>query len=275
MNIFGVDIADIGKANVDAAIDRFLREPTFNQIATVNPEFLLEAERNTEFRDVLNRCDLRVIDGFGVVLAGLFHGVRLHRYPGADLMTDLLAKAEREHLSVFFAVKKGGLSSYDDVARAVRKKYPKMIFSGKDIACHSEPRPRDSLQRVGQGVCESRNPDAQWEISRQARDDMSRSFILLCNFGAPEQELFLAKLRSAGTDVRLGIGVGGAFDFLTGKRKRAPKMMRVMGLEWLWRLIISVFSCRRTTVIVYPKSKRMFRIWNATAVFLSKSVFKK
>ncbi len=239
MNILGVDIEDHSRKSIRSSIDRFLREPKFHQVATVNPEFLLEVDKNDRFRDVLNDCDLRVVDGFGVVLAGWFRGVHLHRYPGADLMTDLLVRAEREHLPVFFAVRKDGLSSFKDVAYAVRKKYPKLIFSGNECTI-------DDVRLTNGSDRESYS-----KIMNHA------SKIILCNFGAPEQELFLAGLEKEDTLLRVGMGVGGALDFLTGKRKRAPKVMRAMGFEWLFRLVI--------------QPKRVARIWNATVVFLWKS----
>ncbi|MFA7377895.1 MAG: WecB/TagA/CpsF family glycosyltransferase, partial [Patescibacteria group bacterium] len=57
-------------------------------------------------------------------------------------------------------------------------------------------------------------------------------------------------------DVNLALGVGGTFDFITGKKRRAPRLFRYLGLEWLWRLII--------------QPKRIKRIWRATVVFMYK-----
>lgn len=234
MMLFGVDIENLSRGAVLAKVDSFLRGSSFHWIVTVNPEFLLEAERDPAFRQVLTESDLRVVDGFGVVLAGWLRGVRLRRYPGADLMEDILVKAEREGFPVFFAVRKDGLSIFDDVARAVRKKYPRLVFSGKDVD-------------FGGGG--NRHAFVHW------RDwGMEDSMIVLCNAGMPEQELFVAGLEKERVPLRLGMGVGGAFDFLTGKRKRAPEWMRVIGLEWLWRLLL--------------QPKRAHRIWNSTAVFL-------
>jgi N-acetylglucosaminyldiphosphoundecaprenol N-acetyl-beta-D-mannosaminyltransferase len=238
MIIFGVDIQDVGKEEILRKIDGFLREPKFHQIATVNPEFLLEAEHNEEFRDVLDGCDLRIVDGFGVVLAGWIRGVRLHRYPGADLVLDLLAKAERDGLGVFFAVRKDGLSSFDDVSRAVKSKYPELIFSGNEFAIDDKRLTIDY------------DRESYSEIINHA------SKIVLCNFGAPHQELFLSKMKGTETTVRLGMGVGGTLDFLTDRRKRAPRWMRALGLEWFWRFVL--------------QPKRFARIWNATVVFLWK-----
>jgi N-acetylglucosaminyldiphosphoundecaprenol N-acetyl-beta-D-mannosaminyltransferase len=233
MNILGIDIDEFTRDEIHARVDGFLRENRFHRIATVNPEFLVEADRNPEFRRSLCLADLRVADGSGVVLAGLLSGRRIIRYPGADLLLHILAKAEREHIPIFLAIHKNGLSSLDQVKSALLKKYSDLIVNGAEIGI------RNTKYQI---------PDTEYRI-------------LLCNFGAPVQELFLESFRSDFGGIRLAMGVGGAFDFFTGKRKRAPGWMRAIGLEWLWRLV--------------REPRRAGRIWNATAVFLWKILLEK
>ncbi len=230
MNIFGIDMENVSREELFGRIRQFLDEPTYHQVATVNPEFLLEAERDPAFRAVLRSCDLRTVDGSGIVLAGLLRGERLRRYPGADLMEDLLALAEHEGKSIFFAVNRMGLSSFADISEAVRRRFPRISFDGRDI----------DFEKIGQ----------EWTNAGTAE-------IVFCNAGTPIQELFLAGLRAHPGSVRLGIGVGGAFDFLTGKRRRAPERMRSLGIEWLWRLVWEPWRAKR--------------IWKSTAVFLWKT----
>lgn len=226
MNILGIDIDESSRGEIHARVEGFLCKDSFHRIATVNPEFLVEADRNPVFRDALRAADLRVADGFGIVLAGLLLGRRIVRYPGTDLMMHILEKAEREGLGIFLAIRKDGLSSYGEIRSALLKRYPNILIDGADVDISSD------------ASC----------IIRHA------SSVLFCNFGAPEQELFLESLRSNPGSIRLAMGVGGAFDFLTGKRKRAPKWMRALGLEWLWRLLL--------------QPTRIGRIRTATAVFL-------
>lgn len=230
MRLLGVDMENISRETVFAKMRRFLDEPGFHQVATVNPEFLLEAERNPAFRKALASCELRVIDGTGIALVAFLRGERLRRYPGADLMNDILTLAEREGKRVFFAVNEGGLSSFSDVSRAVRKHFPGLAFTGADI---------DFGRTGGTGT------------------DTGETEIVFCNAGAPKQEFFLAWLRGHTEHARLGIGVGGSFDFLTGKRRRAPEWMRTLGIEWLWRLGREPWRAKR--------------IWKATIVFLWKT----
>lgn len=208
----------------------FLSEPKFHRIATVNPEFLLLAEQDPAFRQALVDADLRIADGFGIVLASLMRGRCIARFPGADLMEEILSIANERKLSVYLAVRADGLSSYEEVRSAISEKYPGIIIDGADI-----------------------------DTSSHASYVMPlTSSIVLCNFGAPHQELFLADLKNNPGNIRLAIGIGGSFDYLTGKLRRAPRWIRAIGLEWLWRLIL--------------QPKRWKRIYNAIIVFPLKAL---
>lgn len=235
MRILGVEIDNLSRADILTRVEQFLIEPKFHQIATVNPEFLVEADRNPEFKDVLNQCDLRVADGFGISLVAFFRGEKLKcRFPGADLMEEILQMADEQHLSVYLAVRADGLSSYEGVMVAILKKYPSL--------------------KIGGGNFDGSN----WKLVTRNSDDtpqlpVTGYQLLFSNFGAPHQEFFIAKFKDKVSELRIGIGVGGAFDFLTGKRKRAPKWLRAVGLEWLWRVI--------------QQPSRIRRIWNAVIVF--------
>ena len=88
-----------------------------------------------------------------------------------------------------------------------------------------------------------------------ARINASLAAVLFVAFGAPKQELWISKHLSSFTSIRMAMGIGGAFDFVVGKRKRAPRVLQVLGLEWVWRLI--------------QEPRRFRRIWNAVVVFPS------
>lgn len=236
MQLFGVTISQDSRETILAQVKIFLSESKFHRIATVNPEFLVLSEKDETFKQSLQQADLCVADGIGIVWAGWMQGKKVTRFPGADLLHEILLRAERDGLSVFLAIKKDGLSSYEEIRKALLGLFPKLIIDGIEIAV-------DSYQVSS--------------IKYQAYKIQNTKYsILLCNFGAPEQELFLESLRNNPGDVRLAIGVGGALDFLTGKQTRAPRCLRAIGLEWLWRFIL--------------QPRRFKRIWNAVAVFAVK-----
>jgi N-acetylglucosaminyldiphosphoundecaprenol N-acetyl-beta-D-mannosaminyltransferase len=78
--------------------------------------------------------------------------------------------------------------------------------------------------------------------------------ILFSNFGAPEQDKFIASLKDYDNDLKLAMGVGGSFDFISGKITRAPKWARRIGLEWLWRLMMQPKRIGRIikSVVIFP-----------------------
>jgi len=200
------------------------------QIATINPEFILAAQKDEEFKNVLNSCDLNIADGVGIKFAFWWLKSRLKfRMAGIDLMREIIKMADEKKLKIFLAANSGGLSSWEETKDAILKKYPNLEISGENIDIHN------TLYII---------PDTD---------------ILFCNFGAPYQEKFLNSQKNG--KIKLAVGVGGSFDYLTGKLKRAPKWMQFFGVEWFWRLIL--------------QTKRIKRILNAVIVFPIKIIFQK
>lgn len=237
MKIFSVPIDNVSKTELLQNIKDTLSGTRFFRIATVNPEFLLRAQKDPRFRQVLLDADLRVADGFGIVLAGLLRGEHITRFPGADLMEAVLSIANKKRFSVYLAVRKDGLSSYEEIRVVMLKRYPFLEINGT----HIDVKPNFELSVLDQ--------DSQCKIKN--------STIVLCNFGAPYQEFFLAGLKNFFGNIRLVMGVGGSFDYLTGKVRRAPRCLRTFGFEWFWRCL--------------QQPKRWHRIWNAVIVFPAKA----
>jgi N-acetylglucosaminyldiphosphoundecaprenol N-acetyl-beta-D-mannosaminyltransferase len=224
--ILGIQIDSRSKVELERLISSTLKGDRFLRITTVNPEFLVRAKNDTDFRNSLLSADIRVADGSGVVLAGLLNGYGISRYPGADLMRFILSEAEILDVPVFLATRKDGISSYEEVRRALIGSYPGIRLDGADI----DPKSATIPERI------------------------RHASVVLCNFGAPEQESFLESLRANHGNIRLAIGVGGSFDYLTGKKRRAPRWMRATGLEWLFRLAIQPTRAGRiwTAVVIFP-----------------------
>ena len=231
--IFQTRIDNLTRAETLQSIDAFLAQKDFHQIATVNPEFLLQARKDASFQKTLNGCSLNIADGFGLHVALWRQGKYLRsRITGADVMMYVLQQAEAQKLRVFCLVRADGLSHWSDVRRALKKQFPLLRVDGFDMDhTHSFDMLRATLQ-----------------------DRIKTSDIVLCNFGAPYQEVFLARLRNTKNSIRVAVGIGGSFDFITHKIKRAPRIMRKLGLEWLWRLIQQPSRFQRilNAVIVFP-----------------------
>lgn len=199
----------------------FLHDGGQHRIATVNPELILEARQNAALRDALQKSDLALVDGVGVALAARWlYGARIERMPGVDFMIDLCALAQGERKSVFFLGGRGGVA--EQTAAILQKKFPHLTISGW-----------------------SENPHEMLQIQH--------CDILFVALGAPKQELWIAENTKKLPSVKIAMGVGGAFDMLSGKIKRAPRVVRKLGCEWVWRL--------------WQEPRRLGRIFKAVVVF--------
>lgn len=229
INILGVNINDISQAQILNKIQEFLHSQTQHFIVTPNPEIILEATgKDEELHYILNHADIALADGIALKFAGWFYGKNIKRITGADLTYSILKLAEEKKYRVAVFNWKDGLSSAVEIKSAVYKKFPKLGLYVEAI---------------------NRNELNNFSAVNQFAPD-----IIFCTLGAPYQEKFvyynLVKIPSA----KLGLSVGGSFDFLTGKTKRAPKGLRIIGLEWLWRLIKQPKRGKRIykAVIVFP-----------------------
>lgn len=240
MDILGVRIDNLTKKEILAKIEGFLAGDEFHQVATVNAEFVLEAEKNLEFKKILDASSLNIADGVSLKYAFVRYGKWLKcRWAGADLMHEILYLAYKKNYSLFIANNKFGLTTYNEIIEKLEKLYPSMEVYGGNID------PSDPVN---------------WP-------EIKNYNILFCNFGAPLQEQFINFVKN--DTINLAMGIGGGFDFVCGKVRRAPKIMRFFGLEWLYRLIFQ--SWRDTHFLV----KRWKRVFNAVIILPIKIILSK
>jgi len=193
-------------------------------VATVNPEFVMRARRDPQFARVLESADICLADGTGVVWAARRQGCELSTaVTGVDLIPPLAAICAKRGFRLFLLGAESGVAA--ELAARLRAQHPEL-----DVAAHSgSPAPSDDEETV--------------TLVRA-----HRAQVLLVAFGAPRQELWIDRLKDR-LGVAVGIGVGGAFDYLTGRVPRAPVWMRRTGLEWLYRLAHQPWRVRRMAVL--------------------------
>lgn len=207
-----------------AQIERFAAEGGHHQVATVNPEFVMRAHQDKEFARVLESAALCLPDGTGVVWAARRQGCAIREpVAGTDMLPPLARICALRGFRLFLLG--AGLGVAAELAGLLRSANPTLR-----VAAHSgDPDP-------------SADDDALKLIHEHHTD------VLLVAFGAPKQELWIDRLKDRlGTSV--AIGVGGAFDYLTGRVPRAPNWMRNAGLEWLHRLAHQPWRIRRMAVL--------------------------
>jgi N-acetylglucosaminyldiphosphoundecaprenol N-acetyl-beta-D-mannosaminyltransferase len=229
VEILGIRIDQIDLAGALDFIREKIQAGEQAQIATVNPEFIVAAQTDNEFKNILNNCPLATCDGIGLVWAGKFlHGKSLARATGVDLTEKILTSGYKVFL----------LGGSEGSAQGVKDKFPQ-------------------AQIVGAETGGKLRYDNVWILDDNEavleRINESGAEILLVALPQVKQEKWIAQNLPKLATVKIAIGVGGTFDFLSGKIKRAPRWVRGLGLEWLFRLI--------------KEPQRWKRIWNATGVF--------
>ncbi|MCX6783656.1 MAG: WecB/TagA/CpsF family glycosyltransferase [candidate division WWE3 bacterium] len=205
-NILGVHVENILFKDALSRISGFVTEPRFHLVTTVNADFLLNASADPVFKVILNSADLSLPDGFGVVLCQrLFNPSHAtEKIAGADLVPRLCQTASLQGWSLGLL---GGESYQDtDVCQLVKSKLLDTYPGLNVIYCSRESSPEVFTEQID---------------------------LLFVAFGSPKQEKWLYANRHLLSNVRVGIGVGGTFDFIVGKRRRASGP-----LEALWRIFL-------------------------------------
>lgn len=245
INILGINISTLNKKQALNKIEEFLSDGRQHQVVTPNPEIILGAQNDEEFFHILNSADLAMPDGIGLKFASWLVGKNLRIISGSDLIIDILKIAEEKNLKVAILNWSRGLSSANEIKNVLSKKYPKLNFLVLDIE-----------KEFSQTVIASSPSELNLEPD-----------IIFSTLGAPRQEKIIYHTLKLMPSLKLGMGVGGGFDFLTGKIKRAPKFLRALGLEWLWRLTKQPTRWKRIVkaTLVFPYK---FFIWRFILPFL-------
>jgi N-acetylglucosaminyldiphosphoundecaprenol N-acetyl-beta-D-mannosaminyltransferase len=226
---------------------------------TPNPEMLLTADENPEFKKILKGAALSVPDGIGVLWAShhmssarsksrierffkllgslstiVFNpdkvrGELPERVTGIDLFSRIIEESQKHKWRIFLLGAKPGVAK--KAVDIFVKKYPEVIFAGTYAG----------------------SPVTAEEDEIRSVINSSKADMLFVAYGSPAQELWISRNLPKLETVKMAMGVGGAFDFASENVKRAPRFMRKVGLEWLWRVI--------------REPSRIKRIWNATYVF--------
>ena len=230
--------------NMDEAVKRvigYLSGSGQHMVCTPNPEIVMEAQEDKELMNILNAADLIVPDGIGIVIASKFCKEKIkERVAGYDLVQNIFDKLKDTEYKVYFFGGAPGVAS--TAAKKMSKKYPGLSIVGTRNGYFSSKDEKDIID----------------DIKRSGAD------LLLVGLGAPKQEKWIYENMRL-TGAKVSIGVGGSFDVMSGKVKRAPVFFQKCGLEWFYRLL-----CQPTRL------KRMLKLPKfVLVVFLNKLGIKK
>lgn len=232
VTILGINIHSLSVDELRNVILGYLDSDKQHQIVTPNPEFCVTAQKDKEFRTILNKASLAIPDGIGLKLSSIFLGKKIkQRITGVELVGEICKIAESKNKNIYL------LGAENEVAfkaaQNIKKRYPKINIVGAENEFSIFGKMKD--EKVIK-IINKRKPD-----------------ILFVAFGAPKQEKWIYYNLPKLETVKIAVGVGGTFDYLSGKVRYAPKSMRILGLEWLYRF--------------YRQPWRWKRMFNATTIF--------
>ncbi len=214
----------VDMASAITQIEGLVEGGGWHLVATVNPEFVMQARRDHAFAAVLEKADLCLPDGVGVVWAARRGGCELREpVAGVDLVRPLAEMCARRGFRLFLLGAAPGVAA--ELAATLRDEN-----KGLEVAAHGG------------------SPDVSDDVETVHRIHDHRAQVLLVAYGAPAQELWFDRLKER-LGVSVAVGVGGSFDYLTGRVSRAPEWMRRAGLEWLGRLARQPWRIRRMLVL--------------------------
>jgi len=246
--MFNISLFGRGMGEVLKIIDGWITSKAKKRwIATVNPEFVMKSTTDVNFKNLLKKTDLNVVDGIGLIWAkkiegknfieklgsGFRTGVKVLKgeykrelITGVELMSELCELAAKKKYKVFFL---GGFGDRAErTAKYFKSKFPISNFQSN----WSEGEPNINNEEVIKQINKFK-PD-----------------ILFVAYGMKKQEEWIDKNRDK-ADFGVAVGVGRSFDYYSGDLKRAPELWRKMGMEWFYSLIKEPKRIKRQ--IVLPK----------------------
>lgn len=223
---------------------QWLKQGGWHHVVTLNPEMVMLAETDEFFRQAVNKATVRVPDGAGLIWARWYLRSRfwpwwssllvflwqpVERITGVDAVASVAALCHEQKLLLYLL---GGRTwAAQQVAERLKGKYPGLMVRVS---------PAHKFDQTGPGYI-------------LADINQSKPAVLLVAYGAPKQSVWIQAHRQDLRSVLIAIGVGGAFDIISENLPRAPRLLRRLNMEWLWRL--------------YLEPARWPRIWRAVAQF--------
>ncbi len=262
--ITGIKINITNKAQFLQKLSQDLSKTQLKSIYTINPEFIVHSTKDSYFKEILNKNDYNTIDGSGVIWAlyylkhkpkSIFFSIIYAFYTlsllilnpkkiyqkkdiitGADFIYDICNMCAKSGKKIYFlgSTKKSNTKTKENI----KKLYPNIKIVGKYI----------DIQIKNDGGLIKYDKNTNQKII----DDINtnQADVVFVAFGYPKQEKWIYENKNQLKTVKLIMGVGGSFDYISGKTKRPPAFIsKRLHLEWLWRLIM--------------EPKRYYRIYNA------------
>ncbi|MEA3249413.1 MAG: WecB/TagA/CpsF family glycosyltransferase [Patescibacteria group bacterium] len=238
IKILGIPVDAVTQDKAVEVVADFLHDKAGQKVFTPNPEMLVMARDRPLFREALQSSDLSIPDGAGLLWAARLLGKDLPtRVTGTDMVSRVCGLAAEDGYGIFMLGGRPGVA--EKAADRLRAEFPGLrivgAMSGGQVKYDEEGAPI-------------------MDYGTERALNLAVPDILFVAFGHGKQEEWIHTHLQKFPSVRVALGVGGAFDFISGESKRAPDFMQRIDLEWLWRLVLQPWRIGRilTATVVFP-----------------------
>lgn len=227
----GIDVSSYSYEQLKQNIIADINQNRQSFIVAINPEKILQAQKDADLMRLLNKATYQIPDGVGVLVASKINGGKIsQRVTGIDMLLTLCEQASENDKSVFLYGAKPGVAN--KAKDSLKVKFPNLRIAGV----------LDGYEKDEEHVIQTINA---------AQPD-----VLFVALGSPKQEYWIVE-HMKDLDVKIFQGVGGSFDVISGRVKRAPDIFQRFGLEWLYRLVAEPWRIKRQ--IKLPTF--LFKVW--------------
>jgi N-acetylglucosaminyldiphosphoundecaprenol N-acetyl-beta-D-mannosaminyltransferase len=265
-SLFGVRIDDLPAHQLQKRLVGWFQDPKLHAIFTPNPEFLLTARKEKSFAKLLNQSDLSLADGIGLkfAIAALTDNRLAHRHTGIDtfLLLARLCTEQKKRLLLLGGINKAAVHA----SKTLRQKWPELDVVFLELGF------------IPGGFISLSIPKTLITEIQTIKPD-----VMAIALGQGKQERFILELKNQIPSLRIAIGVGGTFDTISGRLKRAPQWMRHYGFEWMWRVLIEPRRVHRIlrAAVSFPiaviwdtvKHRRFWKAFRMVMIELKKHFF--
>jgi N-acetylglucosaminyldiphosphoundecaprenol N-acetyl-beta-D-mannosaminyltransferase len=215
VNILGTHISATNMDQARETISEWIAQRDSHYVCVTPAHVVMDSRRDPKLRSALNESGMTTPDGMGIVWLLKLRGYRnVSRVYGADLMLEMCRLSETKGWRNFFYGGEPGVA--EELAGRLAARFPKLQAAGTFSPPFRAPTPSEDeadIRRIN-----AAHPDVLW-----------------VGIGSPRQELWMAE-HAGKIQAPVMIGVGAAFDFLSGRKRQAPGWIQRAGLEWLFRL---------------------------------------
>jgi N-acetylglucosaminyldiphosphoundecaprenol N-acetyl-beta-D-mannosaminyltransferase len=216
VNVLGVRFHSVSFRGAIEAIEKLIQDRKPSQVVLANAYTVALCRKDPHFRQQINRATLVLADGMSIVWGGQWVGAKVpERVPGPDLMEALCRWAARRGQTIFL------MGSTEHTLQILSDKLiricPELRIAGTYSPAMCDKLSEEENIKIIELLIKT-NPD-----------------LLFVGMSCPKQERWIAENLHR-LPVPVALGVGASFDFLSGKIRRAPRWLRHIGLEWVYRL---------------------------------------